>query len=141
MRDSSMRQNFAEAETKARELLDLLASNQSDRFYADALYDAKIVLGKAALHRGDRKASVGYLKAAGETPGSDWFLRHVVEMNLPRALVDWGERRAVAEFLRRMAPKTNRAKQFEEWAAEIEKGVNPDLYPTFSSPNCTRDPC
>jgi hypothetical protein len=62
-------------------------------------------------------------------------------MNLPRALVDYGERNAVAEFLERMAPKTGRSKQFQDWASEIRKGINPDLIPTSSYPGCSQDPC
>jgi hypothetical protein len=55
--------------------------------------------------------------------------------------VDWGERRAVIDFFQRMAPKTARAEQFQEWAAQLSKGINPDLIPTFSAPGCTNDPC
>jgi hypothetical protein len=62
-------------------------------------------------------------------------------MNLPRALIDYGERSAVAQFYEQMAPKTVRTKQYQDWAADIRRGINPDLIPTFSYSGCTNDPC
>jgi hypothetical protein len=61
-------------------------------------------------------------------------------MNLPRAIVDSGEREAVAQFLERMSGKTIRADQFKEWAGQIRKGINPDLH-RMSYPGCSHDPC
>ena len=130
-----------DAATKARELLDLAARNENDTLYGDAMFEANLILGKIALRRGDRKAAARDLLAAAGTPGSARIRRGQFEMNLPRALVDWGERRAVAEFFERMAPKTVRSSQFQDWAAEIRKGVNPDLIPAFSFLGCSQDPC
>jgi hypothetical protein len=140
-RAASIQQKFKDAELKARELLDLAAHNQNDPLYGDAVFDANIIMGKAALRRSDARTSARYLLAAAETPGSDRIQRGDFEMNLPRALVDWGERRAVIDFFRRMAPKTARTSQFQDWAAELSKGFNPDLLPTFSAPGCSNDPC
>jgi hypothetical protein len=141
MRTAAMRQQFGDAETKARELLDLAGRNRNDPLYGEALFQANMVMGKAALHRNDTKAAVRGLLAAAETTGSDEVRRGEFDMNLPRALVDRGQRRAVIDFLQRMAPKTRRAKQFQEWAAELSKGVNPDMLPIFTAPGCTNDPC
>jgi hypothetical protein len=134
-------ENPDDSATKARELLDLAARNRNDPLYGDALFEANMTLGKAALKRGDKKAAARDLLAAAGTPGSDRIRLGEFEMNLPRALVDWGERRVVAEFFDRMAPKTVRSKQFENWSADIQKGINPDLIPTFSFPGCSKDPC
>lgn len=141
MREAAIRQNFGDAESKARQLLELAAQDRNDELYGDAVFEANIVLGKAALHHGDRKTAAHDLLIAAETPGSDRIRRGDFEMNLPRALVDWGERRTVIEFFQRMAPKTGRMKQFQEWAAELSRGMNPDLLPTFSAPGCSNDPC
>ena len=141
LRKTWTQQKPDDAATKARELLDLAARHQSDALYGDALFEANVILGKMALRRGDKKAAARDLLAAAGTPGSDRIRRGEFEMNLPRSLVDWGERRAVAEFFERMAPKTVRSKQFQDWAAEILKGVNPDLIPTLSFPGCSQDPC
>jgi len=130
-----------DAAAKARELLDLAARNRNDALYGDAVFEANVILGKIALRRGDKKAAARNLLIAAGTPGSERLRRGQFEMNLPRALVDWGERHVVAEFFERMAPKTVRSKQFQDWAAEIRKGVNPDLIPTFSFEGCSQDPC
>lgn len=74
---------------------------------------------KYALRRDNRKAAARDLLTAAATPRSERIRRGEFEMNLPRALADWGERRAVAEFFERMAPKTVRAKQFQDWATQI----------------------
>jgi hypothetical protein len=140
MRRAWFHQNFDEAGKRAAELLEIAQRNRTDAEYGIAIYDANIMLGKAALHRGDKKAAVRYLLAAASTPVRD-MRNDFFEMNLPRALVDWGERSAVADFLDRMAPKTPRPKQFQDWAADIRRGINPDLTPTFSAPNCSKDPC
>jgi hypothetical protein len=50
-------------------------------------------------------------------------------MTLARQLVDWGEREAVAQFLDRCAQFNYRGKDLIEWAAQIRKGINPDLTP------------
>jgi hypothetical protein len=116
----------------ARELLDLAARNRNDPRYGDAVYNANIALGRVALKHGDKKRSAQYLLAAAETPGSD-RLRYAqiygVTMALPRSLVDWGERDAVAQFLERCARFCDRGEQFKKWAGEIRKGINPDLIP------------
>jgi hypothetical protein len=130
-----------EAAAKARELLELAARHPGDTMYGDALFEGNVILGKLALRHGDKKAAARNLRAAAETPGSDHIRRGEFEMNLPRALVDWGERREVADFLERMAPKTVRSRQFQDWAAEIRRGINPDLIPTFSYGGCTKGPC
>jgi hypothetical protein len=51
------------------------------------------------------------------------------DMTLARQLVDWGEREAVAQFLDRCAQFNYRGKDLIEWAAQIRKGINPDLTP------------
>ena len=141
LRRAWMQQKPDDVATKARHLLDLAARNRNGAQYGDAVFEANVILGKIALRRGDKKVAARNLLAAADTPGSDRIRRGEFEMNLPRALVDWGERRTVAEFFERMAPKTVRSKQFQDWAAEILKGVNPDLIPTFSFPGCSQDPC
>ena len=130
-----------DALAKARQLLTLAARHQDSPLYGDAQYEANIALGKLALRRGDRRAAVRNLMAAAATPGSDRIRYSEFEMNLPRALIDRGERRAVAEFFERMAPKTFNSKRFQDWAAQIRAGINPETIPTFSYPGCEHDPC
>ena len=141
IREDSVRQNFGAAESKARNLLDLAARNPQDPLYGAAIFDAHMALGKAALRRSDVQSAVRHLLEAAETPGSGQVFRGNFDMNLPRALVDRGERQAVVNFFRRLAPKTLRRRQFEEWAARLSRGANPDLLPVFFAPGCSHDPC
>jgi hypothetical protein len=53
-------------------------------------------------------------------------------MSLARKLVDAGERDAVAKFLDRCAKFNKAGKPLAEWAAQIRKGLNPDLAPSFN---------
>jgi len=125
-----------EKDAAAHELLDLARKNSRDPTYGDAIFDANMQLGRAALRQRDKRTAAKYLLAAAETPGSERLKYNGADipMNLPRELVDWGERDAVAQFLERSARlvEDSRAKQFQDWAAEIRKGINPDLTPTFS---------
>ena len=130
-----------EQPARARELLSLALQHPDDPAAGDALFEANMFLGKEALWRGDKRAAVSHLLAAAGTRGSERIRRGYFEMNLPRALVDWGERSAVADFLDHMAPKVARAQEFRDWSAAIRKGINPDMTPTFSYPGCTKDPC
>ena len=107
LRKAWMQQKPEDVAAKARHLLDLAARNRNDAQYGDAVFEANMLLGKIALRRGDKKAAGRNLLAAADTPGSERIRRGEFEMNLPRALVDWGERRTVAEFFERMAPKTS----------------------------------
>lgn len=122
--------------------LDLAAAKARDllRFAEPyAVFEANIVLGKVALRKGDKRAAANYLLAAADAPESATLRYNVIYMDLPRALVDWGERDAAAQFLERIAPKTDRAKQLQDWAAQLRKGENPDLFPTMIG--CGQAPC
>jgi len=118
-------------EAGAHQLLELATRNPKDPRYPDAIYNANIALGRAALKQGDRKSAAKYLLAAANSAGSDRlrFLQISVTMDLPRSLVDWGEREAVATFLERCARFCERGEKFKQWAGEIRKGINPDLIP------------
>lgn len=136
-------QKIDDSVAKAREVLDLVSRNPNSPKRGEAIYKANIVLGIAALRNADKRKAAQYLLAAADTPGSEQ-MRHgdiSMDMNLMRALVDWGERDAVAQFLERMAPKTNRTREFLDWAAQIRKGINPDILPTFTYEGCAKDPC
>ena len=141
LQQAAYRGDLDASRSNARALLDLAKQNRGDALYAAAVFGANIQLGKVALRHGDRTAAVRYLLAAADAPPSEALRRGEFAMNLPRALVDWGERGAVIEFFRRMAPKTARANEFRQWADELAKGINPDLIPTLSVPGCTNDPC
>jgi hypothetical protein len=118
-----------EAESNARELLALAEQNTSDPEYGNAIFFANLTLGDAALRRGDKREAARRLLAASEAPPTDRLRYGYIDMTLARQLVDWGEREAVAQFLDRCALLNHRRKDLAEWAAQIRKGINPDLTP------------
>src|SRR5262245_25646476 len=118
-----------EAESKARELLSLAARSTNDPEYGDAIFFANLSLGHIMLRRGEKRQAAGYLLAASNAPPTDYLRYESIDMTLARHLVDWGEREAVAQFLDRCAQFNYRSKDLIEWAAQIRKGINPDLTP------------
>jgi len=118
-----------EAESKARELLALAAQSTNDPEYGNAIFFANMSLGQVTLRRGEKRQAAGYLLAASAAPPTDSLRNEDIDMTLARQLVDWGEREAVAQFLDRCARFNQRGKDLAEWAAEIRKGINPDLIP------------
>jgi hypothetical protein len=118
-----------EVEAKARQLLELAMQDTRDSQYADAIYAANIALGYIALQKGDKTQASQYLLAAVDAPPSDRLRISQIDMTLARQLVDWGEREAVAQFLEKCANFNWRGKELSDWAANIRKGINPDLKP------------
>src|SRR5262245_3123523 len=118
-----------EAESKARELLALAARNTNDPEYGNAVFFANLSLGHVMLRRGAKRQAAGYLLAASNAPPTDHLRYGNIDMTLARQLVDSGEREAVAQFLDRCGQFNYSGKNLTEWAAEIRKGINPDLTP------------
>jgi len=118
-----------EAESKARQLLTLAAQSTNDAEYGNAIFFANLSLGRVMLQRGEKRQAASYLLAASNAPPTDHLRYEYIDMTLARQLVDWGEREAVAQFLDRCAQFNHRGKEMVEWAAQIHKGINPDLTP------------
>jgi hypothetical protein len=127
------------AAAKARELLELAQRAPGAAQNGYAVFEGKIMLGKVALRQGHKREAARYLLAAADAPASEELRYSVILMNLPRTLIDWGERDAAAQFLERIASKTIRAKEFQGWAAQIRKGENPDMSPIMVG--CGQEPC
>jgi len=93
------------------------------------------------LEVGDKPlADQALLAGQKARPNEDWsmelsehytrvLLGSTIDMTLARQLVDWGEREAVARFLDQCARFNHRGKELAEWAAQIRKGINPDIAP------------
>jgi Zn-dependent protease with chaperone function len=128
-----------QAAAEARQVLDLARQHPEFRYRGDAIFEAKMTLGKLALHRGDRREAVKQMLSAGETEGAERLRYGYVPMELPRSLVDWGERSAVAEFLEKCAKVNVHGEQLAGWAKEIRRGVNPNLLPMVTG--CGKEPC
>ncbi len=127
------RKTADEVESDARELLALAAQNANDPEYGNAIFFANLMLGDVVLRRGDKRQAASHLLAASEAPPTDRLRYGNVDMTLARQLVDWGEREAVAQYLERCAKFNRRGKDLAEWAAQIRKGINPELTPYRSS--------
>jgi hypothetical protein len=131
--------NLDLAAAKARELLELAQRVPGALHSGYAVFEGNIMLGKVALRKGHKREAARYLLAAADAPASDELRHSTILMNLPRTLIDWGERDAVVQFLDRIASKTLGAKEFQDWAAQIRKGENPDMRPVMVG--CGQEPC
>ncbi len=131
--------NLDLAAAKARELLELARRAPGSAHSGYAVFEANLMLGKVALREGHRREGARCLLAAADAPASEELRHDPVLMNLPRTLIDWGERDSAAQFLERIASKTLRAKELQEWAARIRRGENPDMRPVMTG--CGQEPC
>jgi hypothetical protein len=133
--DAFWRKKPEEVEFVARELLALAARHETDPEYGNAVFFAHQSLADVALRRKDRKQAARHLLAAADAPPTDRLRYGYIDMTLPRQLVDWGEREAVARFLERCAQfnRANSSGRLGEWAVQIRQGINPDLMPYRSN--------
>ena len=139
MQESYRRNKLEESEARARELLTLAAHFPHHRNFANFLFKANMLLGKIAMRRGDKRKAGMYLLEAANSPRSEQLSYIQILMELPRSLIDWGERDTVASFLERCATFNFDKKQLTEWADQIRHGVNPNLIP--SAMGCANAPC
>ena len=123
----------------SREYLALVQRHPDHPRYHQSLFEANMNVGKLALRRGDRRTAVQHMLAALDSPGSAELRFMHIDMTLARSLVDWSEREAVAKFLDRCAQINRESEKYKLWAADIRKGINPDLIPY--STGWGKDPC
>ena len=93
--------------------------------YGNAIHNANVVLGLLALRDGKRAEAVGYLRAAGASPGSPQLDTFGPSLLLARDLARLGETDAVADYLASI-------KRF--WKAQDESIVAMAL-PVFADPD------
>ena len=134
-------QQIDEAGKQARKAMDLAARLSSDPIHDAVIFQSNMTLGKLAFRQGDPDNAVRYLLAAAVAPGPGVLQSASYELNLPRVLIDAGRRSSVAEYLERVAPKTNEPARFEKWAAQVRQGINPVDMPFSTSMGCGNDPC
>jgi len=118
---------LAEAWDRARETAErVLVDNETcqRKFqYGDAIHEANIALGLAALADDDVTAAAEYLVRAGKTPGSPQLEYIGPDLDLARALLKRGERTAVLVYLTDCARLCERrADLVAGWRAAIERG-------------------
>jgi hypothetical protein len=122
-----------QAEKSAEDALKLAARYRAHPGYGTAIYMANMTLGALALHDKDTKRAVEYLRKASQAPVSEELaysegIVSGVHWHLARDLLKQGQRRAVLEFIDRMA-QTNIAERSElrQAVTQIRRGERPTL--------------
>ncbi len=94
--------------------------------YGNVVHWANIVLGRAALARGDVEDAARHLEAAGATPGSPQLNSFGPDWDLAKALLAEGQRGAVVRYIESCKRFwSDRAEQLDEWKAAIERDESP----------------
>ncbi|MBZ5584085.1 MAG: hypothetical protein LAQ30_18105 [Acidobacteriia bacterium] len=122
---------YDKAEIYANEAL--AASKQGVFWWTgDAIHQGNIVLGRIALLRADVPTAIGYLLAAGKTPGSSTLNTTGPNMGLARDLLNSGQTDPVVQYLEecRAFWKADRGKLLE-WLALVRAGLKPDFGPNL----------
>jgi len=86
-------------EQLAMEYLDMAGQFRSNWNYGNALHKANIYLGRIALQKGQLTEAKGFLRKAGETPGSPQLNSFGPNMSLALDLLALGEKESVLKYL------------------------------------------
>ena len=88
-----------EANSYARESLDLANRYRTNWDFGNAIHDANMVLGRIAVRDGRIHDGVQFLAEAGKTPGSPQLNSFGPNMSLARDLCEKGESAAVIDYM------------------------------------------
>jgi len=88
-----------QAQSLARELLQMAPNYTRDPEYGDAIYDGYTLMGRVALARENLPLARQYLMNAATTPGSPELSRKGPDMMLAKELLEKGQAPAVLQFL------------------------------------------
>jgi hypothetical protein len=127
-----------QAKKYAEEALRLAPKFRDHPHYGAAIYTANMTLSALALHDGDKTKALAYLQRASRAPASEelTYADDVVSRwRVVRDLVAQGERKAVVDFLERMA-QTNLAERMDlrEASAALRRGETPRGFRTTWGP-------
>lgn len=119
----------ARVEALAREGLDLAAIYRCNWNHGNAIHDANRALGLVAMKRGDLDTAEGFLRAAGNSPGSPQLDSFGPELDLADALLQQGRSKAVVDYLKAIQRfwDSEGSSNIESWLAQIEQGEKPRL--------------
>jgi hypothetical protein len=122
--------NHAQAAALASELLTLAEHFRDDWYYGNAVHQANVLLGRAALARGDTTVAKSRLLAAGATPGSPQLNSFGPNMSLALDLIRAGERAAVLEYLALCKRFWDLGSAtLDQWSSEVAAGREPSFGP------------
>jgi hypothetical protein len=125
--------NGVKAAALASELLTLAEVYRDDWYYGNAVHHGNLLLGRAAMTRGDTTLAKAKLLAAGATPGSPQLNSFGPNMTLALELIRAGERATVLEYLAlckqfwELGPSS-----LDEWSNEVAAGREPRFGPHLS---------
>lgn len=124
-----------DADRLARELLDLATDYSEDWHHGNALHHGNLIRGRIALKQGDTDEAVGFLRAAGKTPGSPQLNSFGPNMLLAKELIEAGQRDAVLEYFedcKAFWTGVERGRTtLDDWATEVREGRSPDFGPSL----------
>jgi hypothetical protein len=119
--------DFSKAASYAREALEA-AQHGEFPWTGDAIHEGNIVLGRLAYQNGDVPGAIGYLLAAGKTPGSATLASLGPNMGLARDLLLGGQSAAVIQYLEECkAFWITGAQKLAEWLALTHAGLSPEF--------------
>lgn len=119
---------YERANDYARRLISLAPQFPDDWNYAQAVHQANIILGRAALRADDIDSAKAYLLAASKIPYSEILDAQGADLQLANALLARGQRETVAQYLQagtRFWPR-GRA-QLDGWLQQLAAGQIPSL--------------
>ncbi len=116
------------ASSYAEESLRLAERYQDSWNYGNAVHHGHLILGHAALDRGDVAGAIQELLAAGATPGSPQLDSFGPQMSLAKRLLERGEREAVLSYFEecRRFWKLH-LDRLDQWKRQVEAGEMPEF--------------
>ena len=120
--------NTDEARRDAEELVAGAKGRETNWNYGNAIHDGNVILGRIALEAGDVSKAKEHLIAAGKTSGSPQLDTFGPDLKFAEQLLDKGEGKTVAEYLRLVSKFCKPMKpRLDAWATAIDNGGRPRM--------------
>jgi len=134
--------DIEKARTLASELLRLSNNCKNNWNYGNAVHDGNMILGRIALHNGNKDEAIQYLLLSGDTPGSPQLDSFGPNLSLVNDLLKEGMRKPVIEYLEKTKKfwandanteadtrgvHTRNLAKIEKWQTLIKEGKKPDF--------------
>lgn len=121
----------AEARRLARQELAELPTVAGSWYEGDAVHEAHVVLGLAALAGGAVEDAEGHLRQAAQAPASPRLRSFGPDMSLAEALLGLGRTEAVLDYFDACHRFWDLGhERLDRWAAQVQQGEPPDFGPS-----------
>jgi hypothetical protein len=114
---------FDRARTYANRLLDI---GGHDPTAGNSIHHGNLVLGRLALHDGNRAKARTYLLASGRTPGSPQLDSFGPNMTLAKELLEKGDRQTVLDYFR-LCSKFWNDPALTQWTVQVRNNEMPEF--------------